>query len=241
MSNNFDKLEVPQSDKQDVVHSIIKAGLSAIPVASELFSLIFTAPLEKRRNEFFEDVVQNLQKLSQSVEEFQLESILSSESFQTVVLNAFREAVFNHEEENRLALRNAILNSALTDSPDDAHKKMFVQWAGEMTAWHIKLLDYFQQALLPRLKLGDPEWVMVGSEMAKLDNLIVGKFPELKGQHNLYVQIINDLYAKGLIATLIFSPKMMTRIEHSPKVTPLGQAFLKFIATPSELIEGDKS
>jgi hypothetical protein len=55
----------------DVAHTIVKAGLSAIPViggpAADLFSALIIPPLTKRRDEWIQSIVAGLQNLEEKV------------------------------------------------------------------------------------------------------------------------------------------------------------------------------
>ncbi|GAG19831.1 unnamed protein product, partial [marine sediment metagenome] len=63
------KYEPPKPDKGDVVHTIVRAGLSSIPAvggaAVELFQRVFAPPLEKRRDEWMNQVGEALRALEQ--------------------------------------------------------------------------------------------------------------------------------------------------------------------------------
>ena len=63
-------IEPPKPTTGDVAHALTKAGLSMIPVvggpAVELFQHLFQPPLERRGNEWMEQVGEKLLSLEQS-------------------------------------------------------------------------------------------------------------------------------------------------------------------------------
>jgi len=60
--------KVNKITKKDIAHSLAKGGLGSIPVigslASEIFGLVVTPPLEKRRAEWMNEVAKNLKNLN---------------------------------------------------------------------------------------------------------------------------------------------------------------------------------
>ena len=56
----MDEQEKPKKSTDDAVRAIVKAGISAIPIAgapaAEIFSLVVTPPHERRRDEWIESI-----------------------------------------------------------------------------------------------------------------------------------------------------------------------------------------
>ena len=52
----MDEQEMPRKSAGDVAHALVKAGISAVPIAgapaAEIFALIVTPPYERRRDEW---------------------------------------------------------------------------------------------------------------------------------------------------------------------------------------------
>lgn len=68
---------------------------------------------------------ERLNELQEKVSDFNIESLSLNESFLSVVLQATQFSQRTHQIEKRVALLNAISNSALPSSVDDNLKQMF--------------------------------------------------------------------------------------------------------------------
>jgi hypothetical protein len=137
------KLPVPKRSAGDVVHAIVKGGLSTIQTyggaAAELFAVILPPPLEKRREDWMESVSERLDKA-----EANIESLGLNPSFVTIVVHATSIAVRTHQEEKLEALRNAVVNSAVGPAPSDDLQAIFVNLVDSFTPTHLRILKYFQ-------------------------------------------------------------------------------------------------
>src|SRR2546422_762130 len=56
-------------------------------------------------------------------------------------MKASQVALRNHQADKRQALKNAILNAALPNPPDDARQQMFLTWVDQFTVWHLRVLS----------------------------------------------------------------------------------------------------
>lgn len=139
MNSNTNKELKPEI--ADVAHTAAKALITAIPViggaAAEFFSAIVVPPLSRRRDKWIEDIVEGLQTLEKQVDGFKIEELSHNEMFITTVMNASQTAIRNHQEEKLEALRNAVLNAALPNPPDDDLQLMFLNFVDTFTPWHL--------------------------------------------------------------------------------------------------------
>ena len=114
----------------DTLHTLTRAGLSAIPSlggpAVEIFNAIFTPPLNKRKDEWIQSIVKSLIELEGKVDGLTLENLSKNEVFITTVTQATYTAIRNHHEEKLTALRNAVINSALPNPPNEDLQLMFI-------------------------------------------------------------------------------------------------------------------
>ena len=211
----------PELNGKDAVHGVVKAGLSAIPViggsASELFSLVITPSLEKRRDRWIESIGESLKALEARVEGFKIENLKDNEAFVSTLMQASQAAIVNHQKEKLEALRNAVLNAALADAPEQDLQHMFLTFVDSFTPRHLRLLKCLDE-----------------SKVIYSEKDLDGFFPELKDQQDFYCQIIRDLHSCGL--TNITSPSDDTVVDRrrifDQNVTDLGKKFLAFIASP---------
>ena len=143
MKNN----KPPKETAADIVHSIVRAGLGAIPfggtAAIEIFSKVILPPIEKRRYEWAELIGKRL-KMLEDKGILNIEDLKKNDKFITTVMHASQAAIRNHQKEKIEALRNAIINSALPNSPDENLQLLFLNLIDTFSPWHLRVLDYFK-------------------------------------------------------------------------------------------------
>jgi hypothetical protein len=229
----MEKYQKPESSKGDVVHAIARAGFSAVPVAggalTELLNAVIMPPLMKRKDEWIELIAQGLKTLESKVENFKIENLAQNEAFITIVSQASQSAIRNHQVEKLEALRNAVLNSAMPNAPDENEQLMFLGLVDRFTPWHLKILQCLHEpkSFAVRRNIVLPDWGM-GGKGTVLETCI----PELKGRRDFYDLIGKELYAAGLIGTNNFHVTMTGGGMIQSATTPFGSGFLTFIEAP---------
>jgi len=227
------KYKVPEAGAGDVGHSLVKAGISSLPIvgaaASELLSLIVSPSLEKRKSEWMEMVGNGLLDLEQKMG-IVLEDLHNNDKFIDAAMDATQIALRTSQREKLNALRNALLNSVLPNSPDESLQKMFFSFIDIFTLYHIKLLELFQnpKKWFERHGIKYPEFYISSS----LSQLIEKAFQGLKRE--LYDQIWKDLFLRGLVSTEGLHVMMTASGADSKRTTAIGDAFIEFIANPLE-------
>jgi hypothetical protein len=229
----------PDSSLGDTAHTLAKAGLSMVPLVggpiAELLEFI-TPPITKRRDEWMETIAQRLKMLEERVEGFRLEDLAQNEVFVTAFLQASQVAIRTHQQEKREALRNAVLNAALPNAPDDDLQQMFLSYVDVFTSWHLRVLKFLgelrEQALEYEAK--HPGW-----GWGEPETVFEDFFPELKTRPDFYTQILKDLSEKGLTDRDNLQFKAMTTLlgrqqQFRSRLTPFGKQFLGFITSPIE-------
>lgn len=219
--------------RADALHTGVKAGLSTLPVVGDIFELLIASPASKRRDAFLISLYDGLKRLEAQVEDFNLESSLENEVLQTTVIQATQAAIRTHSKEKHEALRNVVLNSAISKSPDENRQAMFIRLCDELTETHIHLLMFFNEdkAASVVLDLDHSDWRM-NTALGRLGNLIEDVFPSLKRQFDFYIAVINDLHARGLIGNILPSKGMMTKTRQYPTSTAFAKEFLAFLKSP---------
>lgn len=232
------KLAVPEPGWKDRAHSIARAGIGSIPIvgaaATELFQMVITPSLEKRRNEWMNSVAEALERLEERGH-IRVEDLASNEAFLDTVLHASQAALRNAQEEKREALRNAVLNSALPHPPDESFQQMFVEWIDSLTVWHLRILKLLDdpQRWFREQNRQPPEYTIAGH----LADLLGKAYPELQNQRILCDQIGKDLYSRGLSRTEHFHAMTSGSGMYAQRTTELGHAFLNFIVAPPAIEE----
>lgn len=218
----------------DISREFGKAILSAIPTAGGplhvLFENVFSAPIEKRKQAWLEQLAEVVTEIQRRVEELTTEKLATNETFITVAMQASQMAVRNHKKEKLQALRNAVLNSALPNPPQEDEQMIFLRLIDQLTPWHLRVLGLFNDPVewMKRSGIAYPGWGMGGVSM-----VIEHCFPELRGQRDTYEQIVRDLQTDGLVKDGKFLHITMTgRGMVEARTTDRGNRFINFITSP---------
>ena len=213
----------PSNSKGDIAHSLTKAGLSLIPIAGgpavELFQLMMQPPLERRRNEWMQAVGEKLQELESKG--LKLEDLQQNEQFVTAVMHATQAAMRTHVVTKRDALRNAILNVAAGQAPEETVQHLLLEFIDTFTEMHLRILKVFHAPCPPP-----------GMSIGGLSNVLEHNIPDLRNRREIYDQLWKDLYVRGLVNTEHLHMTMSESGLAQRKTTGLGEALLQFITEP---------
>jgi len=183
----INKYEPPKSSTSDTAHLAAKDILSLLPAASALFEYFFKPPLEKRREAWMQLVAEALKDLENA--RFDIEKLRSDEKFITIVIQATTVAIRNHQQEKLLALRNAIVSSAVHPSVSEDVQLLFIRYIDELTPSHIKLLNFL---------INDAKDLGTLKSYTQLYELYSGKHPDPMPRDE-FRMLFQDLSACGLI------------------------------------------
>lgn len=218
----------------DIAHEVGKAIVSAIPTVGGplqvLFENVFSAPIENRKRAWLEQLADVVAELQRRVEGLTPEKLAANEVFVTVAMQASQSAIRNHQEEKLRALRNATLNSALPNPPQEDEQMIFLRLIDQLTPWHLRILALLDNPVqwMARNSISNPNWGMGG-----VSTVIEHCFQDLRGQRDTYDQIVRDLQNEGLLKQGQFLHITMTghgMIES--RTTDRGKRFIKFITAP---------
>jgi len=229
----MDEQEMPRKNVGDVAHALVKAGISAIPIAgapaAEIFALIVTPPYERRRNEWIQSVGNGLKELAGKIEGFKIEELSQNETFITTVTHASQAAIRNHQKEKLDALRNAVLNAALPNPPQEDLQLMFLSFIDSFTPWHLAILKFFDN---PK-EWGQRHGITYQSYgMGSPGTILEKSFTELSGRRDLYDLFVKDLFSRGLMSTDSLHTSMSESGMFASRTTDMCKQFLKFITSP---------
>ncbi len=223
-------LTPPELTAKDGAHTAVKSVLGAIPVAGsaaiETFCLFVQPPLLKRQQQWMSDVgeaIHELQNKGISIKDLQ-----NNDEFIDIVLMANQSAMRTSQKEKLEALRNAVLNSALENSPDISQQQMFLNYIDSFTVWHVKFLCFFQNP---------SDWLEKNNINFNSDSILGGglgrivetAFPDLIGQESFYKQIGKDLTSKDLADLEVFNVTMSGSGMLAKRTKPIGDIFIDFI------------
>ncbi len=214
----------------DITYAAIKAGLGSIPilgsVATELFGLIVTPPLDKRRQVWMNEVAEKLKDLEENGK-IDFLSLSQNEQFIDTVITATTYAIKTSEIEKITALRNTIINTSLNEAPEKTKSQIFLKLVDDFTVWHLKILSLFDNP---------SKWFQVHNKKfpnyisASLSTVIEEAFPEIKKEGELLNLIWADLKSAGLHNTSELQTTMTSNNLLAQRTTQFAKEFLRFIS-----------
>ena len=215
---------------KDIAYSIVKAGLGALPIAGsaavELFTQVVTPPLERRRIEWMHDIGKRLAKM-ETEGQVDLSELQDNPEFIDTVFKTTQFALRTSETEKIEYFRNALINTATGDSPDQSESQIFLNLIDTYTVWHIRILKLFDNP---------PQWFKIHN--LDVPNNISGgglkiileiAFPELKGRSDFYNLIWEDLARGGLHNTSSLGGMITSIGLMQNRTSEFGKRFLAFI------------
>ncbi len=237
--NKENKYKPPTKSAGDAAMSIVRSGLGAIPfagtAANELLNAIVASPIEKRRVKWMEDVGKALKELEESMG-IVLESLQKNDIFIDVALEASQIAIKTSNQEKHDALKNAILNSALSAPPEEDLQMIYLRYVEELTPSHLNLLALLTdtEEWGKRKGIEYPKSVFIDRSY---HSLIKYALPNLGKKSELYELMISELRTRGLLRNSPYSKPMKKNPDKNILLysTDIGVDFLKYITTPLTL------
>ncbi|WP_133147264.1 hypothetical protein [Mycolicibacterium novocastrense] len=136
----------PTRGASQVVESAIAGATGIVPVAGpslvEITHLVIGAPYQKRMDTWFEQVARGISDLQARDQAPDWEALVSDEQFLDVLIHASRAIQGTGREAKRLALRNAVMNTASGRSPGEDLERRFVSIVDSCVPEHLRLLLY---------------------------------------------------------------------------------------------------
>ncbi|HKU33102.1 MAG TPA: DUF4179 domain-containing protein [Candidatus Nitrosotalea sp.] len=189
----------------------------------------FLAPfMAKNRDKYFEELRNDLDRLSSKVDGFTIENILSDDKVLSVILQVYPVVIRTMEEEKLAFMRNIVLNTALKINIEDDLRSMYIQFVADLTPSHFRILKYFQN---PMKWLTEHNISLGGVTATGRRTFLEQAIPELKGRHD---QFVADLITRGLLLKGDWLNVIVSDFT-SPMLTDMGKELLRFIETPSQM------
>lgn len=216
----------------DAAHEISKAVLSVIPAASgplvALFENIFATPLNKRKQEWFEELAEVVTEIQDKLDGITPEKLSQNEMFITAALQASQIAIRNHKKEKIEALRNALFNSVKPTAPSEDKQLIFLRLIDEFTPWHLRLLALLNdpKKWMEKNDVKIPNWGSGG-----VSTVIEYCLPELRANKDFYEQLVRDLQVGGLLVQGNYVHTTMTSSGMlGSRTSGMGKEFMAFIS-----------
>ncbi len=139
----------PDEGTTDLALRLMKAGISAIPVAGgpvvELMNVL-GSPVDRRRLEWLTTLGEDLSRLKEQVVDLTDQKLSENAAFVSATLQATQIAGRTHREEKLRALRGAVLNTAAGLALEDDVQAMFLDAVDSLTASHVRFLSVLGKA-----------------------------------------------------------------------------------------------
>ncbi len=236
-----DLTKPPEKGPGDILLDLTKTALAPVPciggLAIQFLNAIVVPPIQQRYVEWVTSIAERLVALEREVEDFRRADLEGDESCADSFARASQTVFSSHQKEKLEALRNAVLNSALRNRPEDDIRTMFLNYVDVLTPQHFIILKFLDDPHTWRRehKIKLPENYREGYGI--LPNILYmchSAFPELNDRGGFLFQIINDLENRGLIyAFRDDHTESGSRIYCESNISDMGVLFLAFISKPS--------
>lgn len=228
-----DGFEQPRANVRDLLYEMAakSAGAVTLGAGETIVKAMLAAPLEKRRTEWFDRLVDELRRLDQV--KLDVNDLPNNAQFVDAVLHATQAATRTSSEEKRDALKNAVLNSAILPASDTT--PLFLSWVDSLTPWHLRILYLFRDPMqwFRLHNIEPPAGNIVGTTLNKI---IERAYPELASDTSLQSVLVRELYSRNL--TNQNSDRLMLNMDNSALTqtwtTHVGGKFVEFITRPPD-------
>jgi len=205
----------------------------ALGGASAVFGSILSPILNDRREDWFQKLLNDYERLVKKIDRFDFEKSIRDPKVTDALIQTSLIAIKTHQEEKRKFLRNAMLNISQGFETNENMNSVFIQYVDELTTTHVRILKFLYEEKIKLKEMIDEHNDDPNDSLEKEDNslidYLVEKFPETKGRHNFYLR---DLLNRGLVNTQqMFMGILFVNIIQNG-VTEDGKAFLQFIQNP---------
>ena len=202
MTDDGDKIEKIKNGITGVVGAIATgAGVATgnpFLVAGGISSIlqsILSSTISGRSNQWYNELSEDFKKLEDKVDGFNFEEKINDPRVASAIIETTLSAIKTDRDEKKQMLRNAVLNISTTSSDNLDKELIFLRLIDEFTPSHVKVLQILAEPEQHVIQIIEQDPNKTGFEVP--NNFI--SITEL-GQE-MYDLILNDLRAKGLLAT----------------------------------------
>ena len=226
----------PKPSAGDDAHALVRSALGAIPqvgtAAVELFNIVITPPIVRRRDEWCEMMGRRLEELEER-RQVTIEQLQQDDAFQTAILQASHMAIRTHSAEKREALCNAVLNTALRTESNETHHQIFLGLVDAFTPTHLKLLSIMDNPRkhFEELKI-DVASITETEKFARHHLLMQALLPDFWEEGEVYLKMCNDFHAAEFIRRNQVDFERFEALEG--QLSDLGKRFMRFVLTPPQ-------
>lgn len=224
---------INEDSAPDLAHRLAKKYADKLPDNKKELSKYYDSIIQSLFNSLVKIDEPEIFKIAEKLKELEdkqeidFNELKGNEQFIDVVLQATTLALKTNEKKKIECFRNAILNTAIGDSPDNTKSQIFLNQLDKFTSWHIVILDFIDSPNEWFKKMGKTQPSFM---MGSLHSAIIAAFPELKKQDELLDIIWNDLESTGFHKSGGLKTMMSGNGVLSDRTTQLGREFLEFIS-----------
>lgn len=222
-----------KSTTREVVEAGVQGAAGMIPIAGSplaaAFQLAIGWKFGKRQADWLDNLAEAVDQLQRQAEEpLSFDDLAENDVFMDAVVTATRAAHATHQEEKLAALRNGVLNTLTPDAPTVDEQARFFRLIEEMTAAHLKMLEFFADPIMwfeaHSLDKGN---ISMGGQAHILEQGI----PEFAGHRDWYDLLAGDL-ARWQLSNPALHVVMTASGIWSGRNTDMGNRFLRFVSDP---------
>lgn len=227
--------DFPKGDDRSLGYHVAQTSLGAADVVlpgagyalQQMVAHFIGEPLQKRREQWFEDVGRGLIELQERFDGFEPSTLNENEEFVSAVYEASHLAMKSAKEYKRQALLNAVLNIALGRTIEETLRGRFMGLIDELSSSHLRVLVVLAgPARYPRCVQ-----VAQGMSMGSQQHIIRAEITPEEISDGLFEIIMNDLNRQALVDGNLKGIGTSGAFL-AKRTTETGDHFLAFIASP---------
>ena len=216
----------------EILKGLAKAVVgSSVPLGSfitEALELFYKRPIEKRRENWMEELVIAFNELSKKVNEESVGKLSENEEFITILHRATDIALKTHAKEKRLLLRNAIVSAGLPTPPEIDKQILFLRLIDELTVNQVLVLVLYRDPIgwFERRKKSYNKYTMAGRI-----EVLKQAYPELARPDYVNEIVLTGIQSRGLVSGL--SGTVSGDSVYGSSTSKIANEFLDFVKADS--------
>lgn len=230
-SESADRNNIEQQPAVELIHV---AGSQVPSVGLPLGQIELR--LSMRKDEWFRSLGEQLEKQRAQDSHFSVKDAFDREDFLTLFLVATQMAMRTHQEVKREALRNAVINAAKQQTPEESVELILIGLVDQLTELHLRVLLFLndQERYISEHEVKGPGGGAVINDKIDIYAWLQWPFPELNGKKDLAERVIldlNDLHLSNISSTFPY-PSFRKASNYSSLTTAWGKQLIRFISSP---------
>lgn len=222
----------PRSLAYEVARTTLDAAVSVVPGAGyavgKVVERFIAAPLQKRRDEWFQCIGEGLQTLEARLDGFDPSQLDQNVDFVSAVFEATQGALKTVNEEKIEALRNGILNIAAGMTISEIVRGTFFSLIDRFSPAHFRVLRLLANPAGSPEMVKQAEQTWAGAQIGVLRAAL----PEEMLAEDALKRILVDLDREGLASTGSMFAMGTQGSLLAKRSTAIGDSFIKFVSDP---------